>query len=308
MWLAVVAGWGVTLAVAAFFLITRTERDIALGRLEEVTQGEIARIAREEHERDLSGSPVRRVLGAAFAPIGDRLKRISSIGGDVEGRLIGAGLSGTLTAGEFIGIKAVALMTLGIVALVAAPYVRAMGDRSLVLALVALPLLGFVGPDMALNYLVRTRKRMIRKRLVDVLDLIVLSMEAGVGFEGALARTADKIRGPISEELRQMLGEINHGKARADAFRDMAARVRLTELSLLVAAINQADRLGTGIADALKAQASNIRERNIRIAREAAAKLSVKMVFPLVLFIFPALFTVILGPAIISVQESGGLF
>ena len=105
-----------------------------------------------------------------------------------------------------------------------------------------------------------------------------------------------------------MLGEINHGKARADAFSDMAARVQLAELSLLVAAINQADRLGTGIADSLRGLASNLRERNIQIAREAAAKLSVKMVFPLVLFIFPALFIVILGPAIISVIESGGLF
>ena len=194
---------------------------------------------------------------------------------------------------------------LGATALIALPHVRAMGDQSLVLALVALPLIGFVGPDLVLNYLVRARKRMIRKRLVDALDLIVLSMEAGVGFEGALARTADKIRGPISEELSQMLGEINHGKARADAFSDMAARVQLAELSLLVAAINQADRLGTGIADSLRGQASNLRERNIQIAREAAAKLSVKMVFPLVLFIFPALFIVILGPAIISVMGRG---
>ncbi|HOJ21784.1 MAG TPA: type II secretion system F family protein [Armatimonadota bacterium] len=308
MWIAVLIAWTVTLAVGLFFLVTRTDRDIALGRLEEVTEGEIARIAREERARDLSGSPARRLMETLFAPIGEFVKRISSIGGDVEGRLIGAGLTGSLTVGEFVGIKVVALLVLGATALIALPYVRAMGEQSLLLALFALPLAGFVGPDLVLNYLVRARKRMIRKRLVDALDLIVLSMEAGVGFEGALARTAEKIRGPISEELSQMLGEINHGKARADAFSDMAARVQLAELSLLVAAINQADRLGTGIADSLRGLASNLRERNIQIAREAAAKLSVKMVFPLVLFIFPALFIVILGPAIISVIESGGLF
>lgn len=308
MWIAVLIAWTVTLAVGLFFLVTRTDRDIALGRLEEVTEGEIARIAREERARDLSGSPARRLMETLFAPIGEFVKRISSIGGDVEGRLIGAGLTGSLTVGEFVGIKVVALLVLGATALIALPYVRAMGEQSLLLALFALPLAGFVGPDLVLNYLVRARKRMIRKRLVDALDLIVLSMEAGVGFEGALARTAEKIRGPISEELSQMLGEINHGKARADAFSDMAARVQLAELSLLVAAINQADRLGKGIADSLRGLASNLRERNIQIAREAAAKLSVKMVFPLVLFIFPALFIVILGPAIISVIESGGLF
>lgn len=308
MWIGVLICWGVTLAVALFFLLTRTDRDIALGRLEEVTQGEIARIAREDHERDLSGSSVRRLMETLFSPVGEFVKRVSSIGGDVEGRLIGAGLTGSLSVGEFVGIKVVALLVLSVVALIALPYVQAMGDRSLVFALIALPLVGFVGPDLMLNYLVRARKRMIRKRLVDALDLIVLSMEAGVGFEGALARTAEKIRGPITEELSQMLGEINHGKARAAAFSDMAARVQLAELSILVAAINQADRLGTGIADSLKAQASNLRERNIQIAREAAAKLSVKMVFPLVLFIFPALFIVILGPAVISVMESGGPF
>lgn len=308
MWMAVIACWTITLGVALFFLLTRSQRDIALDRLGQVTQDEIARIAQEEQERDLRGSAWRRLAQVAFRPVGERVRRVFGIGGDVERRLTGAGLSGVLSVGEFLGIKAVALVALGLVSAACLPYVHASGNRSLLLVLIGLPLVGFVGPDLALNYLVRSRKRLIRKRLVDVLDLIVLSMEAGVGFEGALARTAEKVRGPVAEELLQMLGEINHGKARADAFRDMAARVQLTELSLLVAAINQADRLGTGIADALRAQAANLRERNIRIAREAAAKLSVKMVFPLVLFIFPALFIVILGPAAVAIAESGGLF
>lgn len=308
MWLAVVICWSGTLAVAVYFLTTRSARDVALGRLEEITQDEITRISREERERDLNGSPARRLLQAGFGPVGERVKRFAGIGGDVEARLVGAGISGVMSAGEYIGIKATAFVFFGLLCLVTLPHFYAANNRPVVLALIGLPLVGFVGPDMLLNYMVRQRKRLIRKRLVDVLDLIVLCMEAGVGFEAAMARTAEKVRGPIAEELAQMLGEINHGKARAEAFQDMAVRVQLPELSLLVAAINQADRLGTGIADALKAQATNLRERNIRIAREAAAKLSVKMVFPLVLFVFPALFIVILGPAIIAVIESGGIF
>ncbi|MBI3946123.1 MAG: type II secretion system F family protein [Armatimonadetes bacterium] len=308
MWLAAVVCWSITLGVAAYFLSTRTARDIALGRLEELTQDEITIIGRQEQERDLSGSPVRRLLQAMFAPVGNALKRTSGIGRDVDARLVRAGLTGVLTAGEFVGIKAVAFLFFALVCAVGLPHFHAAGNRPVVLLLIALPLVGFVGPDLALNHLVRQRKRQIRKRLVDVLDLIVLCMEAGIGFEAAMARTAEKVSGPVGEELSQMLGEINHGKARAAAFRDMAARVQLPELSLLVAAVNQADRLGTGLAEALKAQANNIRERNIRVAREAAAKLSVKIVFPLVLCIFPALFIVILGPAMIAIQNSGGPF
>ena len=305
MVMAVVMCWAVTLAVMVFFLVTRTQHDIALGRLEELTEDDVRRFARQEREEDLHGSPARRLLQALFGPVGNRMKRFAGMGGNVEERLVRAGLSGVLSAGEFLGIKALGLVTLGLVCLLVLPHIDVKSDRAVFLLLIALPLVGFVGPDLVLNYLIRARKRAIRKRLVDVLDLIVLSMEAGVGFEAALARTAERVRGPISEELLQMLGEINHGKARADAFRDMAVRVQLAELSLLVAAINQADRLGTGISEALKAQASNLRERNIRLAREAAAKLSVKMVFPLVLFVFPALFIVILGPAIIAALECG---
>lgn len=308
MWIAVLLSWGVTLGVTLFFLIARNNRDIAMERLDKVTEDEVARIVREEQERDLSGSPLRRFLEITFGPIGNHLKGVAGLGGDVETRLVCAGLNGKLNVGEFLGIKVVSLLFFGLVFLLTFPYFYTRNNQPVLMMLIALPLVGFVGPDLALNYLIKNRKRQIRKRLVDVLDLLVLSMEAGVGFESALARTAEKIQGPISDELSQMLGEINHGKARAQAFQDLAARVQLTELSLLVAAINQADRLGTGIADALKAQATNLRERNIAMAREAAAKLSVKMVFPLVLFVFPALFIVILGPAIISVMQNGGLF
>jgi tight adherence protein C len=163
--------------------------------------------------------------------------------------------------------------------------------------------LGYTGPTMWLRKFVNKRIKQIRKSMADVVDLIVLAIEAGLGFDQAVGQAVEKTKGPLSDELRRVLDEIRVGKPQGEAFRDMSKRVRMSELTLLVAAIDQATRMGTGLASALRLQATEIREKRMAYIREQAGKLPVKMMLPLVFCIFPALFVVILGPAGVKIVE-----
>jgi len=165
--------------------------------------------------------------------------------------------------------------------------------------------IGFSGPTFWLRWYLNRRIRQIRKMMADVVDLVVLALEAGLGFDQAVGEAVSKIKGPLSDELRRVLDEVRVGRQQGDAFRAMSMRVRMPELTLLVAAIDQAIKMGSGLANALRLQADEIRQRRMAIVREKAGKLPVKMMLPLVFFIFPALFVVILGPAAIQFMRQG---
>lgn len=165
--------------------------------------------------------------------------------------------------------------------------------------------IGFSGPTFWLRWYLNNRIRQIRKMMADVVDLIVLALEAGLGFDQAVGEAVSKIKGPLSDELSRVLDEVRVGRLQSDAFRAMAARVRMPELTLLVAAIDQAIKMGSGLAHSLRLQADEIRQRRMAMVREKAGKLPVKMMLPLVFFIFPAMFVVILGPAAIQFMRQG---
>lgn len=158
-------------------------------------------------------------------------------------------------------------------------------------------------PDIVLQRLIEARQAAIRRTLPDVLDLLVVSVEAGVGFDGAMQKVVEKSRGPLPDELGRVLEQVRLGKSRADALREMGERTRVPDLISFVAAVQQGETLGVSIAKVLRVQAEAARERRSQRAREAAAKLPVKLLFPLVFFIFPALFVVILGPGAIRFAE-----
>ncbi len=163
--------------------------------------------------------------------------------------------------------------------------------------------IGNSGPTFWLRRYLNKRLKEIRKSMADVVDLIVLALEAGLGFDQAVGQAVEKTNGPLSTELSRVLDEVRVGRLQSDAFRAMAQRIQMQELSLLVAAIDQAMKMGTGLAHAMRLQATEIRERRMAYVREQAGKLPVKMMLPLVLFIFPALFVVILGPAAVQMAE-----
>ncbi|MCH7835438.1 MAG: type II secretion system F family protein [Chloroflexi bacterium] len=174
---------------------------------------------------------------------------------------------------------------------------------------VAVLIFGVVGwmiPGTWLKGRVKARQKQVIKALPDSLDLVTTSVEAGLGLDAALARVSQKSSGPLAEELSRMLREVAMGKMRREALIEMTDRLGVDELTSFINAIIQAEQLGVGIAQVLRVQADQMRTRRRQRAEKTAHEAPIKMIFPLVLFIFPAFMLVILGPAGIRIATSLG--
>ncbi len=161
-----------------------------------------------------------------------------------------------------------------------------------------------LGPDSVLNRRVEERQVTMQRKLPDILDLLTISVEAGLGFEQAVDRTVSSVPGPLSDEFARMLGELRAGSSRADAMRAMETRTNVPEIRSFVLAILQADAFGVSIGRVLRAQADEMRIKRRQLAQEKAQKAPVKMLIPMVFCIFPALFVVVIGPAMINISRS----
>jgi len=165
---------------------------------------------------------------------------------------------------------------------------------------------GYMFPDFLLNLWKTERREKILKSLPDVLDMLCVSVEAGLGFDAALQKVVDKIQGPLSTEFRRALNEIKLGKPRREALKDMVARLDVDDVSTFVGSLIQADQLGVSIANVLRVQAAQVREKRSQRAEEKAQKAPVKILIPLLFFIFPAIFIILLGPAVIQLIRTFG--
>jgi tight adherence protein C len=169
-------------------------------------------------------------------------------------------------------------------------------------ALLCLALL--IGPDALLSRRVEERQLAMQRQLPDVLDLLTISVEAGLGFEQALDRTIAAVPGALSEEFSRMLGEVRAGSTRADAMRALEQRTSVAEVRSFVLAILQADTFGVSIGRVLRSLSEEMRIKRRQLAEERAQKAPVKMLIPMVFCIFPALFVVVLGPAILNIRSA----
>src|SRR6185436_11640272 len=168
--------------------------------------------------------------------------------------------------------------------------------------------LGYLLPGIWLGQQIKKRRKNIVKALPDALDLLTISVEAGLAFDSALQRVTEKWDNELSKEFKRVLTDTRLGRARRDALKDMAARTGVDDVQTFTAAIIQAEQLGVSIGKILRIQADQMRVRRRQRAEEAAQKAPIKMLFPMVFLIFPALFVVILGPAVPRLMKSlGGL-
>ena len=256
-----------------------------------------------------SGTPKETMHERLVAPIGEVLAKWAlrlnprSSTENVARRLMAAGLGYKLSPTGFLALKAL----FAIIGVFAGSLVgSSRGLAGLVLGAAILGAIGFLGPDYALTLKARSRKEKIRAELPDALDLLAVSVEAGLGFDASLAKLNEHMEGPLAQEFGLTLSEMRIGESRSEALKRMSDRVDAPELSAFTRAIIQADQLGTTLGRILRVQATDARLRRQAAAEERAMKAPIKMLFPTVLFIFPAMFLVILGPAILNVEKLFG--
>jgi tight adherence protein C len=217
-------------------------------------------------------------------------------------KLVRAGNPGNLAPREFIVIK---YLLAGITGLVLWYIFSLLGKSSiqnLVLGVLGL-VIGWLLPDFIVTSNINRRKEEIEKQLPDVLDFLTVSVEAGLGFDGALMKVVEKFKGILADEFLLLLQEIKLGKLRREALREMADRIGVDDFSNFVGSLILADQLGVSIGNVLRLQAKDVRTKRRQRIEEMAMKAPIKMLFPLVFCIFPTLFVVLLGPAFLQIMK-----
>jgi tight adherence protein C len=295
------------LAALAVLFITwglagRQSGDVVQQRLEQLVVQ-----PKSLEEMELQQPLADRVL----RPIVQRLSRLGSRGDTggliarADAKLEKAGYPGGLRGADWMGVKILCTIVLGVgVALL----MLLVGKIQLALLFgVAGAGVGYMAPEFWLGSRARKRSFAMVLQLPDALDLLTISVEAGLGFDAALAKVVEKMEGPLVNEFRQALAEIRMGRTRRDALRDVVARAEAQPVSNFIGAIVQAEQLGVPIAKVLQIQSQQLRIERRQRAEEMAAKAPVKMLFPMVGCIFPTIFIVILGPAIITVISGPGI-
>ena len=241
------------------------------------------------------------------------IQRLSKLGRRQEGGMIAridaklerAGYPGGLRGADWVGVKILSLIAFAVIGLLLG---LLLGGGQIALALLFLLVggaIGYIGPEFWLGKKMAARSMAMTLQLPDALDLLTISVEAGLGFDAALAKVVEKMEGPLVDEFRQALAEVRMGRTRREALRDVATRADAQPVTNFIGAIVQAEQLGVPIAKVLQIQSNQLRIERRQRAEEAAAKAPVKMLFPMVGCIFPTIFIVILGPAIVTVMGGG---
>lgn len=243
----------------------------------------------------------RQQLEAVLEKLGDRLQREEDVSA-VRLMMIQAGIRNPSAPAIYRAIRFGFPIAFVALALVLAPA----GGRGIFMMMLALAAFSWMSPTFYVGGKLRRRQHELRKALPDALDALVVCVEAGLGLNQAMVRVSEEIRHIstlMSEELTFTNLEIRAGTPREEALRNLADRTGLDDIRALVTMLIQTDRFGTSIAQALRVQADTLREKRRQRAEEAAAKTSIKMLFPLIFFIFPAMWVITLGPAVIQLVE-----
>lgn len=259
---------------------------------------DVRRVVLQRGASDRAVAPLLRALAA-------RARRLTPAGmvERIERKLVSSGMQATWSVDQILAVKlalvALVLTFAVLLLLVGAPTI-------LVIPAVVLGLaIAYIGPDAVIDGRADERAKTARRELPDVLDQITIAVEAGLGFESAVARVASAGDTVLAVELSRMLQDIQLGVPRGEALDGLAQRVDVQELKHFVSSMRQAERYGVPIANVLRVQSAELREKRRQAAEEHAMKIPVKVLFPLLFCILPTLFLVILGPVIIRLTQEG---
>ena len=300
---------GATMLIIAGLRATRSkdESDPLMARLEEATQrGDvISSLEQIEMQQPFS----QRVIVPLLQRIGEMSTSITpqKVLQDTTTKLEIAGNPGRIDASTFLASRfVVAVVFGGILFMVSllAPTKWPLGQTFLVVTIFTV--LGFFFPQLWLQTRINARQKDVRKAMPDALDLLTICVEAGLGFEAAMSKVSEKWENELSLALLRAIREIQLGKSRRDAMRDMADRIGIPEMTSFVAAIIQSEILGVSLAKVLRIQSDQMRVKRRQRAEEQAHQAPVKMVIPLVFLIFPSIFIILLTPAGIQLSKSFG--
>ena len=255
---------------------------------------------------DLQGSFLDRVVFPTIRKIISLVGRMAPSQSleAINEQLTIAGRPGNLTAADFVGIRLLAVVFFLALGIYVGIVAGASNPKMRLIAPGACLIIAYILPKQWLTGKIRKRKDAIQRSLPDALDMLTICVEAGLAFESALQRVADQWEGPLSDEFSRVVAEIRLGVPRPQALRRLGQRCNSPDLSSFVAVLVQADSMGTSIAQVLHSQADQIRTLRRQRAEETANKAPIKVLVVMVLFIFPALFVVILGPRVPKILEA----
>ena len=303
--------WGVIgllfVAIVMLYISARKREGTPAQRLDAAMHTSGLIVSGTELDESLSQSWFRRLAMPALGRFGGLLNGLAPprLVEQTRLRMERAGRNPSRAAVPFLALKAF----LGLAGLGGIAAIILLHPATWQMRLLACVLVGAVTwllPDASLNGSIRRRQEQIRKSLPDVIDLLAVSTEAGMGIDGAMSAVMTRKPGPLSDEFGRMMLEVRLGKARDVAWWDLSDRVGLPDLRGFVSALDQAEQLGVSIANTLRAQSDSLRVKHTLYVRQQAATLALKMIFPLTFCILPALFIVVLGPAFLSIQKTLG--
>ncbi|MBI1885866.1 MAG: type II secretion system F family protein [Chloroflexi bacterium] len=290
-------------ATAAFLLLALSRRggSVLAARIDSFKE---QAVITAEGEGDLMTPFSERIVKPTLAGLARAVTSVlpASVLANIENQLVMAGNPITMNGFLTLWLATASFFVVVVTGLVVLVFGKVGPQQALVVLVFGS--FGLVLPVFWLKGRVKTRQKLVLKALPDALDLITTSVEAGLGLDAALARVAEKTRGPLAEELSRMLRDVAMGRLRREALADMGGRTGVEELIAFINAVIQAEQLGVGIAQVLRVQSEQLRMRRRQRAEQAAHEAPIKMIFPLVLFIFPAFMLIILGPAVITIGES----
>lgn len=287
-----------TLAYSVMSIIGRDELVIS-SRLQSISNSRA-----KNEDTELDQPLISRVIRPMLDYLSKAMMRITprEMVSSLENKINKAGNHGNLAVKDWVNIQAVLVIGIPMLTYIALRN-TGISAGSMLLFLVAEAAMGFVLPGFILGKILTARQKKILNTLPDVIDLITVIVEAGLGFDGALIKVVEKKPGPLAFEFNRVLQEIKVGRNKRDALREMAKRLDIQDFTTFIGAIIQADQFGVGIAQVLRIQSEQIRLKRKQRAQERAMKVPVKMLIPMVVFIFPTLFVVLLGPVVIKLIE-----